>query len=135
MEIVSGEVRKSISNFSKVESKSSINLLLDGGVLSNAEIQWRLAQPISILILSIIGVLLGKTSPRTGKGANVLFGVIIFMLYYNVLLVAKNSVESEQLNPIMGLWLVHLSLIIIMIIFYQFRQGKLPSFIDKISPL
>ena len=135
MEIVSGEVQKSISNFSKIESKSTINLLLDGGVLSNAEIQWRLAQPISILILSIIGVLLGKTSPRSGKGANILFGVIIFMLYYNVLLVAKNSVENEHLNPIIGLWSVHFSLIIFMIIFYQLRQGNLGSFIAKISPL
>ena len=135
MEIVSGEVQKSISNFSKIETRTTINLLLDGGVLANGEIQWRLSQPISILILSIIGVLLGRTSPRTGKGVNLLFGVIIFMFYYNVLLVSKNSVEIEQLSPIIGLWLVHFIMVIFMIIFYHFRQGKLSYFIAKISPL
>ena len=135
LEIVSGEVQKTLSSFSEIEEKTSIDLLLDGGLLANAEIQWRLSQPISILILSIIGVLLGKTSPRTGKGVNLLFGVIIFMLYNNTLLVAKNSIESGQLNPIIGLWSIHILLILAVLIFYQFRQGKLSSFVAKISPL
>ena len=135
LEIVSGEVQKSISNFTKIESRSSIDLLLEGGVLSHAEIQWRLSQPISIMILSFIGVLLGRASPRTGKGVNLLFGIIIFMLYYNILLVAKNSVESGQLNPFIGLWSIHIMIILFMIIFYQFRQGKFSSFIAKISAL
>jgi len=135
LEIVSGEVQKSLSNFTEIEEKTSIDLLLEGGLLANAEIQWRLSQPISILILSIIGVLLGKTSPRTGKGINLLFGVIIFMLYYNTLLVAKNSIENGQLNPFLGLWLIHILLILAVLIFYQVRQGKLPSFVAKILPL
>jgi len=135
LEIVSGEVQKKLSSFSEIEEKTSIDLLLDGGLLANAEIQWRLSQPISILILSIIGVLLGKTSPRTGKGVNLLFGVIIFMLYNNTLLVAKNSIESGQLNPFIGLWSIHILLILAVLIFYQFRQGKLSSFVAKISPL
>ena len=135
LEIVSGEVQKTLSSFSEIEEKTSIDLLLDGGLLANAEIQWRLSQPISILILSIIGVLLGKTSPRTGKGVNLLFGMIIFMLYNNTLLVAKNSIESGQLNPIIGLWPIHILLILAVLIFYQFRQGKLSSFVAKISPL
>ena len=135
LEIVSGEVQKSLSNFSEIEEKTSINLLLEGGLLANAEMQWRFSQPISILILSIIGVLLGRTSPRTGKGVNLLFGVIIFMLYYNGLLVAKNSIENGQLNPFIGLCSIHILVIVCMIIFYQFRQGSLSSFIAKISSL
>jgi len=135
LEIVSGVVQKTLSNFSEIEEKTSIQLLLEGGKLANAEIQWRLSQPISILILSIFGVFLGKTSPRSGKGVNLLFGLIIFMLYNNGLLVAKNSIESGQLNPYVGLWSIHILLILFMIIFYQFRQGKLASFIAKISPL
>ena len=135
LEIVSGEVQKSLSNFSEIEEKTSIDLLMEGGNLANAEIQWRLSQPISILILSFIGVLLAKTSPRGGKGVNLLFGIIIFMLYNNGLLVAKNSIESGQLNPFVGLWSIHILLILFIIIFYQFRQGKFSSFIAKISPL
>ena len=134
LEIVSGEVQESLSNFSEIEEKPSIQLLIEGGVLANAEMQWRLSQPISILILSIIGVLLGKTSPRSGKGVNLLIGLIIFMLYNNGLMVAKNSIERELLNPLIGLWSIHLFLILFIIIFYQLRQGKMSYFIAKISP-
>jgi lipopolysaccharide export system permease protein len=128
-------VQKSLSNFSEIEEKTSIELISDGGLLANAEMQWRLSQPLSILILSIIGVLLGKTSPRTGKGVNVLIGIIIFMVYNNGLLVAKTSIESGELHPLLGLWSIHIISILFLLIFYQFRQGNVSYFIDKITTL
>jgi len=133
LEIVSGDIQKSISSFSEIEEKNTIELLREGGPKANAEIQWRISQPISLLILSIFGVFLGKTSPRTGKGINLIIGVVIFMLYNNALLVAKNAIESGQLSPLIGMWSIHLLLLLILIIFYQFRQGKVAYFIDKIA--
>ena len=133
LEIVSGDIQKSISSFSEIEEKNTIDLLREGGVKANAEIQWRISQPISVLILSIFGVFLGKSSPRTGKGINLIFGIIIFMLYNNALLVAKSAIESGQLSPLIGMWSIHLLLLLILIIFYQFRQGKVAYFIDKIA--
>jgi lipopolysaccharide export system permease protein len=135
LEIVSGDIRKSLSNFSEIEEKNSIELLTQGGLLANAEMQWRFSQPLAILILSVIGVLLGKTSPRTGKGINLLVGIMIFMVYNNGLLVAKTSIENGELNPLIGLWSIHLIFILFFIIFYQLRQGKLTYFIDKIITL
>jgi lipopolysaccharide export system permease protein len=110
-------------------------LLNEGGLLANAEVQWRFSQPLSILILSVIGVLLGKTSPRTGKGINLLIGVVIFMIYNNGLLVAKTSIENGELNPLIGLWSIHIFFILFLLIFYQLRQGKLSYFVDKIATL
>ena len=133
LEIVSGDIQKSISNFSEIEEKNTIDLLREGGVKANAEIQWRISQPISVLILSIFGIFLGKSSPRTGKGINLIIGIVVFMLYNNALLVAKSSIESSQLSPIIGMWGIHLSLLLILIIFYQFRQGKIAYFLDKIT--
>ena len=133
LEIVSGDIQKSISNFSEIEEQNTIDLLREGGVKANAEIQWRISQPISVLILSIFGVFLGKSSPRTGKGINLIIGIVVFMLYNNALLVAKSSIESSQLSPIIGMWGIHLSLLLILIIFYQFRQGKIAYFLDKIT--
>ena len=78
-------------------------------------------------------MLLGKTSPRTGKGINLLIGVLIFMLYNNGLLVAKTSIENGELNPSIGLWSIHVMFILFLLIFYQLRQGKVSYFIDKIA--
>ena len=135
LEIVSGEVQKTLSNFSAIEEKTSIDLLTDGGLPANAEMQWRISQPLSILILSFIGILLGKTSPRTGKGINLLAGIVVFMIYNNGLLVAKNSIERGDLTPFIGLWSIHIIVILLVLIFYQFRQGKVLYFIDKITTL
>jgi len=132
LEIVSGDVQKSITNFSEIEERDTIDLLREGGANANAEIQWRISQPISVLILSIFGVFLGKTSPRTGKGINLIIGLVVFMLYTNSLAVAKSAIESGHLNPLIGMWGIHLLLLIILIIFYQFRQGKVAYFVDKI---
>ena len=133
MEIVSGKAQKSITNFSEIEEKNTIDLIREGGSKANAELQWRISQPISVLILSVFGIFLGKTSPRSGKGINLIIGIIVFMLYNNGLIVAKSSIESGQLNPLIGMWAIHLLLLIVLIIFYQFRQGKVSYFIDKIA--
>jgi len=135
LEIVSGEFQKSAAIYTKIESKSTLDLIKEGGQYANAELQWRLSQPITVLILSVIGVFLGKTSPRGGKGINLLIGVVIFMLYYNGLLVAKSSIELGQIDPIIGLWGVHLLMIIFILLLYQFRQGKIANYLDKISLL
>jgi len=135
LEIVSGELKNSVAIYTKIEGKSTLDLIKEGGQYANAELQWRLSQPITVLILSVIGVFLGKTSPRGGKGINLLIGVVIFMLYYNGLLVAKSSIELGQIDPIIGLWGVHLLMIILILLLYQFRQGKIANYLDKISLL
>ena len=133
LEIVSGELQKSIVIYTKIEGKSTLDLIKEGGRYANAELQWRLSQPITVLILSVIGVFLGKTSSRGGKGVNLLIGIIVFMLYYNGLLVAKSAIELGQMDPIIGLWGVHLLMVLLLLLLYQFRQMRIANYLDKIS--
>ena len=133
IEIVSGELQKSVAIITKIEGKSTVELIKEGGLYANAELQWRLSQPIVILLLSIIGVFLGKTSPRKGKGMNLLIGVLFFMLYNNGLLIAKSAIERGQLDPLIGLSGIHLLVLILLILLYQFRQRKISNYLDKIS--
>ena len=132
LEIVSGELQKSIVIHTKIEGKSTLDLIKEGGRYANAELQWRLSQPITVLILSVIGVFLGKTSPRGGKGVNLLIGIIVFMLYYNGLLIAKSAIELGQMDPIIGLWGVHLLMVLLLLLLYQFRQMRIANYFDKI---
>ena len=133
MEIVSGELQKSLAIFTKIEGKSTLDLIKEGGSYANAELQWRLSQPIMVLILSVFGVFLGKASPRGGKGINLLIGIIVFMLYNNALLIAKSAIELSQMDPVIGLWGVHLLVLMFLILLYQFRKAKIAKYIDKIS--
>ena len=133
LEIVSGELQKSVAIYTNIEGKNTLDLIKEGGRYANAELQWRLSQPITVLILSVIGVFLGKVSPRGGKGVNLLIGVVVFMLYYNGLLVAKSSIELGQMNSIIGLWGVHFLMVVLLFLLYQFRQRKISNYLDKIS--
>jgi len=133
IEIVSGELQNSVAIYTKIEGKSTLDLIKEGDLYAKAELQWRLSQPITVLILSVIGVFLGKVSPRGGKGVNLLIGVIVFMFYYNGLLVAKSAIELGQMNPIIGLWGVHFLMVVFLLLLYQFRQRKISNYLDKIS--
>ena len=133
LQIISGDIQNTITQYTAIEGIKTLELLKGEGPLVSAELQWRLSSPIGLLILSVLGVLLGKASPRSGKSIGLLIGVIIFMLYNNGLLIAKNSVERGELNPIIGLWSVHLLLLLLTYMFYQFRNRKVFGYLDKIS--
>ena len=110
----------------RVEAQSTWQLLLaDSDPKVSAELQWRLSQGISVFILSLLGVLLGKSSPRGGKNLGVLFGVILFIAYNNALLVVKSSLESGAIPSIIGLWPVHFSMLGLLFLLYAYRHGKL----------
>jgi len=135
LEIISGELQKSLAIYTKIEGKSTVDLIKEGGSYANAELQWRLSQPITVLILSFFGIFLGKTSPRGGKGVNLLIGIIVFMLYNNGLLLAKRAIELGQINLLTGFLGVHLLVLTLLILLYQFRNGKIAKYIDKVSIL
>ncbi len=125
LQIIDGSKFSHINSVPKIESKPTLELLFSSDFKQIAEWQWRLSQPISVLILSIFGVLLGKASPRGGKNLGVLVGIVAFVIYNNALLVAKSSLERGDLSPIVGLWWVHFLALFIIIIFYAYRHGKL----------
>jgi lipopolysaccharide export system permease protein len=131
LQIVDGGKQQNRSGIAKIESKPTLDLLFSSDTKEIAEWQWRLSQPISVLILSVFGILLGKASPRGGKNLGVIAGIMVFIIYNNMLLVAKSSLEHGELLPIIGLWWVHLLVLFIIIVFYAYRHGKLSRLIAK----
>ena len=131
LQIIDGSRQRSANVLTKIESKPTLDILFSSNNKEIAEWQWRLSQPISVLILSLFGILLGKSSPRGGKNLGVLTGVLVFIIYNNALLVAKSSLERGDLPPIVGLWSVHLLALLVIVIFYAYRHGKLSQLISK----
>ena len=132
LEIISGETKDSLTISTEIEATNSIDLIVIGGNYAYAELQWRISQPISILILTLIGVLLGKVSPRNNKGLNILAGIGIFILYNNALLVIKGSIESGQINPFLGLIAPHLLILVFILFIYQLTGMSFYKYLDKI---
>ncbi|MFO7594148.1 MAG: LPS export ABC transporter permease LptF [Pseudomonadota bacterium] len=79
--------------------------------LDIAELQWRLTIPIGTLLLGLLAVPLSKTSPRRGRFGGMVLGFLIYLVYNNLLLVARSSMEKGEVPAYIGIWWVQWLLI------------------------
>lgn len=72
-----------------------------------AELQWRLSLPISVIILGLLAIPLSKVSPRQGRFAKFLPAILLYIAYFNLMLVSKRWVGAGTLPARYGMWWVH----------------------------
>ena len=82
-------------------------LMTAGGLEHIAELQWRVGVPIATIILSILAVPLSRTQPREGRYGRLAIGLLIFIIYLNMLSASKAWIEQGTVSPVLGLWWVH----------------------------
>jgi lipopolysaccharide export system permease protein len=82
-------------------------LLQSDELVHIAELQWRIGVPLATVILSILAVPLSRTQPRAGRYGRIAIGLLVFIIYLNMLSAAKTWIEQGTLAPILGLWWVH----------------------------
>ena len=90
-----------------IESLPTRQLLGSGALNLRAELQWRLAAPVSVCVLLLLAVPLSRSSPRQGRYARVAIGVLVYLLYTNLLAIARVWMESGVTPQWLGLWWVH----------------------------
>ena len=78
-----------------------------GEPLNAAELQWRLSLPLSALVLTLLAVPLAQTRPRQSRYSNLLPAILLYIVYINLLLVARNWVEIKMVPMVIGMWWVH----------------------------
>ncbi|MCP5142777.1 MAG: LPS export ABC transporter permease LptF [Chromatiales bacterium] len=72
-----------------------------------AELHWRFASPISVLLLTLLALPLAKANPRQGRYGKVVVAILIYIVYSNVMGVARVWIENGKLPDSVGLWWVH----------------------------
>ena len=72
-----------------------------------AAIQWRIAFPISCLILTLVAVPLSVVNPRQGKFGKMLPALMLFLGYFLLLISMRSALESGALPSMIGLWPIH----------------------------
>ncbi|MDH5516763.1 MAG: LPS export ABC transporter permease LptF [Gammaproteobacteria bacterium] len=82
-------------------------------VSHRAELQWRMAIPVVILILAFITVPFSHTSPRKGRFTKMGPAIIVYIIYSNLLIVALSWMEKGKTPAWLGLWWVHLLFIVL----------------------
>lgn len=109
----------------EAEAKPTTELLAANDPQSIAELQWRLSVPISTLVLALLAVPLSRTQPRQGRYGKLAIGVLVFIIYFNLLGAAKVWVEREQIIPALGIWSVHGAMLIVALALLANQNGWL----------
>ena len=71
------------------------------------ELQWRWSMPIATVLLAMLAGPLSRAHPRQGRYAKLFVAILVYIIYTNMLVVARSWVERGKLDPLIGLWWVH----------------------------
>lgn len=82
-------------------------LMASGELADRAELQWRIGVPLSTLLLGFLAVPLSRSQPREGRYGRLAIGLLVFIIYFNLLSAAKSWIEQGAIAPELGLWIVH----------------------------
>ena len=82
-------------------------LLRTNSLEAIAELHWRIGIPLATLILAIIAVPLSRSQPRQGRYGRIAVGLLVFIIYLNLLSAGKAWLEQGEVPVIVGIWWVH----------------------------
>jgi len=106
--LIEKEARKVISVGEVYEAKSTLELLASDSSRYKAELYWRISLPISALLLVFLAIPLSVINPRSGRSANIIMALLLFVIYNNLLGVSHSIVSIGNTKIWYGLWPVHL---------------------------
>ena len=89
------------------QSMKTIDLIASSDPEQVAEFHFRLGVPISTLILAIIAVPLSRTQPRQGRYGRLAVGLLVIIIYFNLMTAAQAWLENGVVPGSVGLWWVH----------------------------
>lgn len=92
----------------KRSAPTGVLLRASDDLVMRAELHWRLAAPLSVLVLTLLALPLSKSSPREPRYARLLLALLAWLVYYNGLLLGRSWISAGKLAPGFGLWWVYL---------------------------
>ena len=118
---------KMISSFKKFEfplvnnqthTRTSFESIFSSiNIDDSLEYQWSISLSITILVLMVIAVYIGKVEPRQGRLSVILPGMLIYILYLSLLLLGRDHIAQNNQTSF-NLIFIHLIFIFFAILLY-----------------
>ena len=91
----------------KIKALDTAELIATASPEHLAELHWRMATPISVILLLLLSIPLSETEPRQGKFAKLLPAFLFYILYVLLLAGTRNLIEDEKVPFAFGVLWVH----------------------------
>ncbi|GMQ96107.1 MAG: LPS export ABC transporter permease LptF [Gammaproteobacteria bacterium] len=112
---------------SKANATRTSDLLKGPYLAYSAELQWRISQPISLLLLGMLAVPLARTLPRQGKYTKLAMGIAVYFLYGNAVGLMQTFIERGQVSTTIGIWPVHVAMALVVVsLLYVQSSSRVP---------
>lgn len=89
------------------DALSTLELLANRNRFTDAELLWRIALPVTCLLLILLAIPLGFVNPRAGSSANLIVALLIFFSYNNLNKMMEASVRQEKMGFALAWWPLH----------------------------
>jgi lipopolysaccharide export system permease protein len=86
---------------------NTANLIASNDPKEIAELHWRIGIPLATIVLAIMAVPLSRSQPRQGRYGRLAIGLLVFIVYFNLMSAGKAWLEQGTVSPSLGLWWVH----------------------------
>jgi lipopolysaccharide export system permease protein len=96
-----------------LEAQPSLSLLRSQDTNKRAELHWRVAMPVSCIVLTLLAVPLSRLRPRQGRYSRVWLAVVIYFLYQNLINIGRSWIARGSIPEALGLWWTHAAVAIL----------------------
>src|SRR5205814_2227314 len=116
------ETRENLGPERNTKNLSTWSLITHPTKESLAELVWRVGIPVSALVLVLLAIPMSFVNPRAGRSANLLFALLTYMVYSNLLSVSQARVSQGRLDFSVGVWMVHAGMILLLVVLFAQRM-------------
>lgn len=107
----------------RTKGKTLAQLLGSDAAEDRAELQWRLSLPLGALLLAMLAVPLAHTSPRQGRFGKIGLAILVYIPFANLLSLMRKWIASGAVPASIGLWPVHIAMILLIVWLMGRRLG------------
>ncbi|MDX1375355.1 MAG: LPS export ABC transporter permease LptF [Burkholderiales bacterium] len=88
-----------------------------------SELMWRIAIPVSALLLALLAVPLSFVNARAPRFVNLVFALLIWITYWNLMVLVKARIAQDRLDFWIGVWIVHGVMLLLLVAMYVHRTN------------
>lgn len=122
------EAREAIASQVSTKALSTFALVQDPSRANLAELLWRIGLPMSALTLVLLAIPLSFVNPRASRSINLVFALLIYMAYSNLISIAQAWVHQGKIDFAIGWWVVHAGMICVLGFLFMRRLRIGPLF-------
>jgi lipopolysaccharide export system permease protein len=122
------ETREAQSGQIPARALSTQTLLEEPHQGNLAELLWRIGLPLAALNLALLAIPLAFVNPRASRSANLVFALLTYMVYSNLISVSQAWVSQGKISFHIGWWAVHVAMLVLLLALFYRRMSISSAF-------